>query len=166
MKCATRTKRRLLQTVIAAAMVFGTIGLTAGPASAAKTCTGAREANLCLEINGLGNGLFEVKVDIDVYMSLEEAQEYIDDPGNPLTAVIRGDDSGELAEFLFTVPLIGLGADAQFGLGGSFKTVVPARFLNEDSGQDEIRAVVTLTDTDTNSVTGVFVSNRITGNWP
>ncbi|TWP47306.1 hypothetical protein FKR81_33200 [Lentzea tibetensis] len=162
-----RTRRRWLQAALAAAMTLGTIGLTAGPASAERTCTGARDANLCLTIEGLGNGFYRVHVGIDVHMSFEEAQEYIDDPGDPLTAVIRGDDSGRLAELLFGLPLVHLGADPEFGLGADFDTIVPGRLLDEDRGadQDEVRAVVTLTDTDTNTVRGTFVSGPIRGNW-
>jgi hypothetical protein len=77
--------------------MFGAIGVTAEPASAAQTCTGATAANLCLTINRLDNGLYDVNVSIDMCMSLAEAQEYIDDPGNPAIAEICGDDSGKLA---------------------------------------------------------------------
>ncbi|WP_037320080.1 hypothetical protein [Amycolatopsis orientalis] len=161
-----RVNRRLLGSLVAVVAMSGAVGLAAGPASAAQTCTGAADSNLCLAINRLDNGLFAVHVGIDVHMSLDRAQEYIDDPGDPLRVTIRGDDSGKLAEFLFTVPLTALGASAGFGLSGDFDTVVTGNALNEDSGQDEVRAVVTLIDTDTNTVDATFVSNRITGNWP
>jgi hypothetical protein len=161
-----RTGRRLLQAVIAVAAVLGAVFVTAGPASAVQTCTGRPEANLCLAINGRSDGLFAVHVGIDVHMSLEEAQEYVDDAGNPLSASIRGDDSGSVSQFLFSVPLTALGASAESGLSADFDLVVPGSWLNEDSGTDEIRAVVTLVDTDTNTVTGTFVSNVIVGNWP
>jgi hypothetical protein len=161
-----RTKRRLLQTVIAAAAVFGAVVVTAGPAAAVQTCTGRPEANLCLAIDGRSDGLFNVHVGIDVHMSLAEAQEYVDDAGNPLSASIRGDDSGNFSQFLFSVPLTVLGASAESGLSADFDLVVPGSWLNEDNGTDEIRAVVTLVDTDTNTVKGTFVSNVIVGNWP
>ncbi|MEN3359715.1 MAG: hypothetical protein V7637_3697 [Mycobacteriales bacterium] len=160
------TKRRLLRLLIAATVVLGAVGLTAGPASAARNCTGPANSSLCLTINGVGNGNFDVLVGIDVHMSLEEAQEYMGDPGDPFVVWIRGDDSGSLAEFLFTVPLINLGASAEFGLSGDFDIVVPGSWLNEDNGQDEIRAQVFLIDTDTNTTTGTFVSGPIVGNWP
>jgi hypothetical protein len=161
-----RTKRRLLQLLIAAMAVFGAVGLSAGPASAAQTCTGAADSNLCFAINGVGSGNFAVHVGIDVHMSLEDAQEYIDDPGNPFVVWIRGDDSGSLNEFLFTVPITDLGASSGFGLSADFDIVVPGSWLNEDNGQDEVRAQVFLIDTDTNTTTATFVSNRIVGNWP
>jgi hypothetical protein len=161
-----RPRRRLLQLLIAATAVVGAVSLTAGPASAAQTCTGHADSNLCLAVNGVGNGTFAVHVGIDVHMSLEEAQEYIDDPGDPFVVWIRGDDSGSLAEFLFTVPRTDLGASAESGLSGDFDIVVPGSWLNEDNGTDEVRAQVFLIDTDTNTTTATFVSNRIVGNWP
>jgi hypothetical protein len=161
-----RIKRRLLQTVIAAAAVFGAVVVTAGPAAAVQTCTGRPEANLCFAIEGRPDGRFDVHVGIDVHMPLAEAQEYVDDAGNPLSASIRGDDSGNLSQFLFNVPLSVLGASAESGLSADFNITVPGSFLNEDNGTDEVRAVVTLVDTDTNTVRGTFVSNVIIGNWP
>jgi len=160
-----RSRRRLLQLLIAATAVVGAVGLMAGPASAAQTCTGAADSNLCLAINGLGGNTFAVHVGIDVHMSLEKAQEYIDDPGDPFIVWIRGDDSGSLAEFLFTVPRTALGASAESGLSGDFDITVPGSLLNEDTGQDEIRAQVFLIDTDTTHTDATFVSNRIVGNW-
>jgi hypothetical protein len=162
-----RTRRRLLQLLIAATAVFGAVGLTAGPASAAAPpCATPPGSVLCWSINGVGNGNFAVHVGIDVHMSLEDAQEYIDDQGDPFLVSIRGDDSGTLAEFLFSVPVTALGASVESGLSGDFDIVVPGSWLNEDNGQDEVRAQVVLIDTDTNTVTDTFVSNRIVGNWP
>ncbi|KJK47137.1 hypothetical protein UK23_21385 [Lentzea aerocolonigenes] len=161
-----RFRRRLLRAGIAAALVLGSIGAATVPASAAQTCTGATDANLCLAIDRLPNGLFAVHVGIDVHMSFEDAQEYIDDPGDPFILRIRGDDSGKLAEFLFSAPITSLGASPEFGLSANFDTVVSSAQLDEDrNDQDEIRAEVLLFDSDTNTVTGRFVSNRITGNW-
>jgi hypothetical protein len=159
-----RTKRRLLQTVIAAAAVFGAVLVTAGPAAAIQTCTGRPEANLCFAIDGRPDGRFNVHVGIDVHMPLAEAQEYVDDAGNPLSAFVRGDDNA--SPFLFTVPITALGASAESGLSADFDITVPGSFLNEDNGTDEVRAVVTLVDTDTNTVRGTFLSNIIVGNWP
>jgi hypothetical protein len=160
------TKLRLLQVMIAAAAVFGAVGLTAAPASAEQTCTGRPDSNLCLAINGLGNGTFAVHVGIDVHMSLEEAQEYVDDAGDPLFASIRGDDSGNVSQFLFSMPLTDVGASSESGLSADFDLVVPGSWLNEDNGTDEIRAFVSLIDTDTNTIRKTFLSNQIVGNWP
>lgn len=154
--------RGVLRLLIAATAFLGAVGLMTGPASAAQTCTGRPDSNLCLAINGVGNGNFAVHVGIDVHMSRDEAQEYIDDPGDPFTVWIRGDDG----EFLFTLPTTALGASEESGLSGDFDRIVPGTALNEDSGQDEIVAFVILTDTDTNTVTRTFTSNPIIGNWP
>ncbi|PRY44787.1 hypothetical protein [Umezawaea tangerina] len=160
-----RAKHRLLQSLVALSMVVGAVGTTAGTASAAQTCTGATDANLCLWIDGVGNGNFRVHVGIDVHISRADAQEYIDDAGDPFTVWIRGNDNGP-NEFLFSLPMTAIGASDESGLSGDFELVVPATSLNEDSGTDEIVAVVTLTDTDTNTVTKNFVSNQLVGNWP
>ena len=166
-----RTKRRLLQVLITVTAVLGAVGLTAGPASAEHACGAVNNADVCLWINRLDNGLFAIDVGIDVHMSVEEAQEYVGDPGDPFTVEIRGDDGNEnspqLAEHLFTVPLVAVGASVEAGLSADFhREDVPGGWLNEDNGQDEIRALVTLTDTDTNTVTATFISKRIVGNWP
>jgi hypothetical protein len=100
-----RTKRRLLQLPIAAVAVCGAVALTAVPASAAQTCTGKTDSNLCFSINQRADGLFDVHVGIDVHMPLDEAQEYVDDVGEPpFTVWIRGDD-GKPDRNLFSVPL-------------------------------------------------------------
>lgn len=125
------TKLRLLQVVIAAAAVFGAVGLTAAPASAEQTCMGS---NLCLAINGLGNGTFAVHVGTDVHMSLEEAQEYVDDAGDPLFASIRGDDSGNVSQFLFSMPFTDVGASSESGLSADFDLAVPGSCRSSATG--------------------------------
>jgi hypothetical protein len=83
----SRTRHRLL---IAATTVFGTIGLTAEPAFAAQTCPVAPDSIVCSAINQIDNGLFAVHVGIDVRMSLAEAQEYVDDPGDTTATFVSG----------------------------------------------------------------------------
>jgi hypothetical protein len=160
-----RTKRRLPRALLAVAMTLGLVGAMAGTASAVQRCTGAADSNVCLRIEGVGNGLFAVHVGIDYHISGDEAREYIDDPGDPFTVWIRGQDNGP-NEFLFTLPMTAIGASDEFGLGADFDLTVPGSWLNEDNGTDEIVAVLTLTDTDTNTVTRTFRSPVITGNWP
>jgi hypothetical protein len=161
-----RTKRRLGQLVIAAMAVPAAVALTAVPASAAQTCTGRTDSNLCLSIDRRADGNYNVHVGIDVHMPLWQAQEYVDDPGVPFTVWIRGDD-GSPAEYLFRVPITALVATSESGLSADFDTVVSGSALDEDrGGTDEVRAQVTLTDTDTNTTTGVYRSNQIVGNWP
>jgi hypothetical protein len=162
-----RAKRRLLRLVGAATAVAGIGTLTAAPASAAQTCTGRTDSNLCLSIDRRTDGRFNVHVGIDVHMPLDQAQEYVGDAGDPFIVRIRGEDSGRPAEFLFVVPITGLGASSESGLSADFDTIVSGSALDEDQGAtDEIIAQVTLVDTDTNSVAGIFNSNRIVGNWP
>lgn len=168
-KTVPRGRRRLVRGTLAAAMalgiVGGTMGATTGTASAAMRCTGARDSNVCLWVNGVGNGQFVVHVGIDFHISREDAQEYIDDAGDPFQVWIRGDDNGP-AEFLFTVPMTAIGASDESGLSADFERTVPGSWLNEDAGTDEVYAELTLTDTDTNTVTRVFKSPVIVGNWP
>ncbi|WP_086669203.1 hypothetical protein [Lentzea kentuckyensis] len=160
-----RTKRRLPRALLAVAMTLGIVGATAGTAAAVQSCTGATDSNVCLRIEGVGNGNFAVHVGIDYHISREEAQEYIDDFGDPFTVWIRGQDNGP-NEFLFALPMTAIGASDDFGLSADFDLTVPGAWLNEDNGTDEIVAVLTLTDTDTNTVTRTFRSPVITGNWP
>jgi hypothetical protein len=164
-----RTKRRLLQLPIAAMAVCGAVALTAAPASAAQTCTGKPDSNLCLSINQRPDGDFDVHVGIDVHMPLDRAQEYVDDVGDPFTVWIRAEDGDELDENLFSVPITTLVATSESGLSADFDTVVEGRDLDEDTGgTDEIRAQVILTDTDTGTEDegSPFISNRLVGNWP
>jgi len=167
-----RAKRRLLQLPIAATAVLGAVALTAAPASAAQTCTGNPDSNLCFSINQRADGNFDVHVGIDVHMPLDKAQEYVDDEGDPFTVWIRGDD-GTPDRNLFSVPITPgtLVATPGFGLSAEFDTVVEGRDLDEDPGDtDEIFAQVQLIDTDTNEEDkeegSPFISNRLTGNWP
>ena len=163
-----RARRRLGRGLLAAAMalgiVSGTMSATMGTAAAAMACTGARDSNVCLWVNGVGNGQFVVHVGIDFHISREAAQEYIDDAGDPFRVWIRGDDNGP-GEFLFSVPMTGLGASDESGLSADFERTVPGSWLNEDAGTDEVYAELTLTDTDTNTVIRVFKSPIIVGNW-
>ena len=168
-----RAKRRLLLLSVAATAAVGAGALTAGPASAAQTCRSGTQSGfdsvLCLSIDGRTDGRYNVHVGIDVHMPLARAQEYVDDPFDPFTVWIRGDDSGTLKEVLVNVPLTvpSLVATSESGLSADFDKVVTGSQLDEDHGDtDEIKARVVLTDTDTNHQDGEFVSNRIVGNWP
>lgn len=158
------TKRRLLRALLAVAMMLGIVAVTTGTASAVQKCTGATDSNVCLRIDGLGNNQFAVHVGIDYHISGAEAQEYIDDPGDPFIVWIRGVDNGP-NEFLFRVPMTAISASDECGLCADFDRIVPGSFLNEDNGTDEVVAELTLRDTDTNTVVRVFYSPVITGNW-
>jgi hypothetical protein len=166
---------RLLGVLIAVVGVVGVVGLTAGPAAAAQTCTGRSDSNLCLAVDALGGGLFRVHVGIDVHMSFAQAQEYIDDPGDPFVVTIVGDDGivscpifcGTVIPVLFQVPLTALGASDESGLSADFDVTVPGSALNEDppGQEDEIRTFVELWDRDTNRLITRFMSNQLSGNW-
>ena len=160
-----RTRRRLAQLAMAGVVVPAALAVTSVPASAAQTCTGQPDSNLCLSIDRRADGNYSVRVGIDVHMPLWEAQEYVDDPGVPFSVWLRGDD-GQPAEFLFHVPITALFATAESGLSADFDTVVSGRALDEDRGGiDEVRAQVRLIDTDTNITTRTLLSNRLTGDW-
>jgi hypothetical protein len=163
-----RRPRRLVQVLIAVLAVAGATLVTAGPASAAMQCDyQVGLYNVCLSVNGVGNGMYNVHVGIDVHMSLADAQEYIDDPDDPLLAIIRGDDGGRIAEVLSYPRLVGLGASEESGLSADFDATIPGSVLDEDPGAgDEIRAQVRLTDTDTNTLTGEWITAVMVGNWP
>ncbi|GIE76340.1 hypothetical protein Aph02nite_22900 [Actinoplanes philippinensis] len=156
-------KRGLAWATAVVASLAVTLGPMAAPAQAARTCTGQTDSNLCLWIDLQSNGVYRIHVGIDVrYLSLADAQEYIDDPGDPFRAYIIGRNGSAR----FIVPVVGLGASAESGLSGDFETYVSASALNENpNGQDELRAQVLLIDTDTNTVTKTFTSGKLFGNW-
>jgi hypothetical protein len=165
-----RAKRLLLQLPIAATAVLGAVALTAAPASAAQTCTGNPDSNLCFSINQRADGNFDVHVGIDVHMPLDEAQEYVDDEGDPFTVWIRGED-GDVDQNRFSVPMTDgtLVATPESGLSAEFDRVVDGSYLDANpGGKDEIFAQVQLIDTDTNEEDprSPLRSNRLTGNWP
>ncbi|MFD1364971.1 hypothetical protein [Actinoplanes sichuanensis] len=156
-------KRRLAWVMAVVVSLSVALGVMAAPAQAARICSGAPAINLCLWIDRLDSGFYRVHVGIDVHMSLDVAQEYVDDAGNPFAVVTIG-NSGSAR---FVVPLVAVGASAESGLSGDFETVVSGSALNENpAGQDRIRARVQLIDTDTNRITGTYTSGVIVGNWP
>jgi hypothetical protein len=161
-----RTRRRLVRAILAAVAVVGAVAATAGPASAAQTCTGHTDSNLCFAIDGLGNNMFHVHVGIDVHMPLDQAQEYIDDTGDPFVVWIDGVDDGRLSETKFSVPITDLGASSESGLSADFDRDVPGSWLNEDNpGGDELKAEVLLIDRDLQRTDNTYVSNELDGNF-
>ena len=169
-------RRRLGMLAVALVGAVSAVGLGTGTASAASSCTINSERGVCLAVDGVGGGNFRVHVGVDVHMSLAEAQEYIDDPGDPFVVKIVADDGidscpilcGTVIPTLFFVPMTGLSASAERGLSGSFDITVPGSALNDDPAgeEDEIRAFVELWDRDTNRLTKRYMSNQISGNWP
>jgi hypothetical protein len=163
-----RSRRRMLQMLIAGLAVIGVVGLTAVPAAAAQRCGPKGNSTICLAIDSNGDGTFRVSVGIDVHMSLAQAQEYVDDPWDPFRVTIFGDDGGGTDQERFDVPLRNLGVSSEFGLSGDFNRDVPGSWLNEDppGQEDEIVARVQLIDTDTNRIDATYVSFQLSGNWP
>jgi hypothetical protein len=175
---ARRPRRRRWLGMLTVALVgIGTaVGLVAGTASAAGTCTINRERSICLDVNGVGNGNFTVHVGVLVPMSAVDAQEYIDDPGNPIVVTIVADDGivtscplvcGVVIPTLFQVPVTAMEASDE-GLSAFFDVTVSGNALNEDppGQEDEIRAIVELWDRDTNTKVNSWLSNQLSGNWP
>jgi hypothetical protein len=172
----SRSRKRWLRMLIVTLLgTVSAVGLGSGTASAAHSCAINAERGLCLEVNAVGDGNYTVHVGVDVHMPIAEAQEYIDDPGDPFVVTIVADDGidscpifcGTVVPNLFRVPVTHLSATSQRGLSGSFDITVPGSALNEDpAGQeDEIRAVVELWDRDTNRLIERYMSNQLSGNW-
>jgi len=89
-----------------------------------------------------------VHVGIDVHMTQQRAQEFIDtNGGNPFQVKVYGPDHFS-TDLLFEVPMAGVGASAESGLSGDFDLVVLHWQLDEDDNfldnDDEIFAVVTV----------------------
>lgn len=149
-----RVQGRLLKALsMAMASALGIV-LMAVPASAEQRCTGNTSSNVCLTITPLGNRTYRVQIGIDYRIGLQAAQAIINAPGDPFTAVIKGDD--ELPDLtLFGVPLTGLGATASAGLSADFERVVPGSWLDEDQlpgwGDDDVYGQIKFVDPRTNA---------------
>src|SRR5690349_11481335 len=81
-------KRRIVALIVALVATVGGVALGTGIASAASSCTSNSERGLCLAVDRNANGTFTVHVGVDVHMSVADAQEYIDDPGDPFVVTI------------------------------------------------------------------------------
>ena len=148
-----RVKRHLLRALGAIMAPAAAIVVMAVPASAAplQACSGLTTSNSCLTIELRDDGNYDVSLGIDFYMSQQDAQAVIDAPGSPFTAKVVGVDShSDLPQNLFSVPLVRLGASAQFGLSADFTTVVSPALLNEDDEEgnrvDDVQGVIRLVD--------------------
>jgi hypothetical protein len=155
--------------------IVSTVGLGTGTASAASSCAINSERSLCLAVDAVGGRNYLVHVGVNVHMPVEEAQEYVDDPGAPFFVTIVADDGivscpifcGTVIPTLFQVPMTDLSASSDGGLSGSFDVIVPGSALNEDppGQEDEIRAFVEVWDRDTNRLVKRYLSNQLSGNW-
>jgi hypothetical protein len=136
--------------------------LAAPPASAEMRCTGASASNVCLVINHVGNGIYDVHLGIDAHMSRQDAQAIIDAPGEPFSGKIYGADSS--AQYLFDIPVTDVGASTESGLSANFDITVSGAWLNEDSGRDEIFGRIRLYDARTGT-TRIFDTPQIHGSF-
>jgi hypothetical protein len=148
----TRFKRRLGGGLTALALTAGTIGAlgaTAAPAAADQQCTGRPEVNVCIDIFPVFDGRsFHIHVGIDVHMSQQAAQAYVDQ-GRPFTVTMMGSDPVD-DDTLFNVPMSAIGASAESGLGADFDVAVAQFSLDEDDSifddVDEVYARIVLRD--------------------
>ena len=146
--------RPALLTVGALAAVGTALLLTAESASAwslPQKCGGAAAANACL--NGYTDDPYvQVNVGIDVWMSAQEAQAYIAQPGTAFTAALYGADGGSNVQYLQSLPLTYEVAGPMANLSAEFDMAVPRSRLNEDPDgwwgcdKDEVFARVWLYD--------------------
>jgi hypothetical protein len=131
---SSRWRRRGLGAVTALTITGGTLALTAGSAAAwslPQKCSGAAEANVCLD--GYTNDPYvQVHVGIDVWMSAQDAEAILAQPGNAFSAALYGVD-GTSRQLLQTLPL-----SAEFAgpsnLSAEFDMSVLRSRLNEDPG--------------------------------
>lgn len=150
--------RRVAKTAAALGIALGASLGAANAASAAvpvnnQTCTGNSDTHtICLGIWDQGNGIYNVHVGIDVYMTQAQAQLLIDQEGQALTATLMGDDS--LDNALVSIPQT-YEAAGSIGLSAEFDMQVGSSVLNEDSlptDKDELYGKVKLW----NAQTGKF----------
>jgi hypothetical protein len=159
-------RRRLRRGVGALAMAAATVGVLASPAAADQRCTGASDANVCLDITPIGNRDYRVHVGIDIHMSRQDAQAIIDAPGNPVYAYIVGSDPAfDDYRFLMAPSALGSGPD---GLGADFDSTVDGTEIDEDTSffddRDEIFAEIYLFDRRTGT-SRTFRSDQFTGHF-
>jgi hypothetical protein len=138
--------RRAAKTTAALGIALGASLGAADAASAAgvnnQVCTGNSNHVICLGIWDMGNNTYAVHVGIDVSMTQAQAQQYVDQPGQALTASLMGDDVFDNALFAIPQTYEVAGGD---GLSAEFDILVGSGSLNEDwDGQDELYAKVKL----------------------
>jgi hypothetical protein len=144
-----RRSVRLVGGTCALALAGGVLGLMADPASAANACTTDDNAVVCLDINpNASRQTYFVHVGVEVHMSRQEAQAYVDQ-GRPFTVTMRGADPA-FDDALFTVPNSAISATDEFGLSADFDVAVGRFALNEDDSffddRDEVYADIDLFD--------------------
>ncbi|MEV0617371.1 hypothetical protein AB0I81_28885 [Nonomuraea sp. NPDC050404] len=124
----------------------------AQPAAAAQSCTGQQQSNVCITTTDIGGGLYHVTLGIDFRIGRAAAQQIIDAPGEPFTGAVFEVDA--TLGYLFSMPVIGVGASDDAGLSADFQLVVPRIWLDEDAGSavDTVRGRIRLLDSRVNRV--------------
>jgi hypothetical protein len=118
------------------------VGQKWGPA-----CHYPEGSNTCLTITYKGADTYSVQVGIDVYMTRQQAQDYIDRlHGHPFVAYLVDDDGeGNLNRTLFEIYLDRSSVSAwDGGLSAAFERQVGSQALDVDDGRDELYAKVFL----------------------
>jgi hypothetical protein len=156
---------RMSLLAVGAAVVFSMAAAVpaAMPATAAglgeQSCTPlAGPGNLCILASRGAADQVLVHIGIDLAMSQATAQQIIDLPGEEFTVVLFGADTppGNPDDTLAVVPMSWDSAWSG-GLSAEFDVFVDRSVLDEDSGQDEVYAVVVLRGTTTRT----FLTDQI-----
>jgi hypothetical protein len=161
---AKRRRRRAGAGLGTLALAAAAMSAMASPASADMTCTAHPDSNVCLSIEPIDGGKYHVHVGIDVHMSQQAAQVYVDQGFPPFQVVVFGSDYYG-ADQLFYLDQTDIGTSAETGLGADFDLDVPRDWLNEDDfwpfdTEDEIYARIALTR-DVPRDTFFYYSNEI-----
>jgi len=155
--------RRAARVVGTVAIALGAVTVTAHAASAATTCKSQVGSVNCFSVDAVGNNDYRVHFGIDVDMSRQDAQTFIDHPGEEFSAKLFGDDP-VWDNALKNVPVT-WSAAWDGGLSAEFDVVVDGAVLDEDSdGRDELYGRVRLWDPRTNT-TRTFYTNVLTGHY-
>jgi len=150
-----RRRRRARRILTAAGAVLATgvtLAATNSPAlawSLPTVCSGQQAANACLSGYTPGNHMIQVHVGIDVYMSRQDADAILAQPGNAFSARMWGADPS-FDDWLDAPLTLTWEASWDGGISAEFDTLVPAWKLDEDDSffdnKDDLFARVTLHD--------------------
>lgn len=136
-----RLLRRLAQALVMLGVVAGTGVVTTGTASAhglgeyaCNYVVGVR--NACLLVTEVIPGYYHLRIGIDITMSQQQAQAYLDDPARDFAAVLYGHDPNA-RQYIAEPPLVSVTAWSG-GLSAEWEMYAPSTALNEDNGVDEL----------------------------
>ncbi|MGI5507288.1 hypothetical protein [Lentzea sp. CA-135723] len=143
--------RRFTRFGVMGLAALGIMTVTAGAAEAKQTCSTGTNHTICFTITKVGSDTYDVSVGLDARMSRADAQNIIDQPGDPVDAWAMGADWFDNAEFRIPVSWV---RATDNGLSAQFYIQVPYNALDEDSdGGDELYARARLFDTRTSTKT-------------